>query len=147
VRQYPYQVISTNPTVPPAPILRVTLIYPDQTRDDLRSVGDHRLYELDAFLDTGADVTLIPLEVVSILRLPLLDERVPVMGVGGAITRGFLCKTAIQLGPIELPLINVIACEAAAIGGQNQMIIGRDILNRCCVRFDGLRRMFAFEVD
>jgi hypothetical protein len=139
VRQYPYQVISTNPTVPPAPILRVTLIYPDQTRD--------RLYELDAFLDTGADVTLIPLEAVSILRLPLLDERVPVMGVGGAITRGFLCKTAIQLGPIELPLINVIACEAVAIGGQNQMIIGRDILNRCCVRFDGLRRMFAFEVD
>ncbi|NJN49599.1 MAG: hypothetical protein HC805_07325 [Alkalinema sp. RL_2_19] len=139
MRQYPYQVISTNPNVPPAPILCVTLICPGQTRD--------RVYELDAFLDTGADVTLIPLEAVSILRLPLLDERVPVMGVGGAITRGFLCKTAIQFGPIALSLVNVIACEAVAIGGQNQMIVGRDILNRCCVRFDGQRRMFAFEVD
>jgi predicted aspartyl protease len=139
VTQYPYQIISANPTVPPAPILRVTLLYPDQTRD--------RRYELDAFLDTGADATLIPLEAVSVLRLPLLDERVPVMGVGGAITRGFLCKTAIQLGPIGLPLINVIACQAAAIGGQNQMIVGRDILNRCCMRFDGRRRIFSFEVD
>ena len=34
-------------------------------------------------LDTGADGTLIPLEVVSVLQLPLLDGRVPVAGVGG----------------------------------------------------------------
>jgi hypothetical protein len=135
--QYPYQVISTNPKVPPAPILRVALFYPGRDSD--------RLYELEAFLDTGADTTLIPLEAVSVLRLPLLDERIPVMGVGGAVTKGFLCRMGIQLGEMQLPRIKVVACEAAAIGARDQMIIGRDILNLCCVKFDGRRQQFSFE--
>ena len=134
---YPYQVISSNPKVPPAPILRVSLFHPDQDRD--------RVYELDAFLDTGADTTLIPLEAVSILRLPLLDERVPVMGVGGAVTNGFLCRSRIQLGEMWFPSMKLVACEAMVVGGRDQMIIGRDILNRCCVTFDGKRQQFSFE--
>jgi predicted aspartyl protease len=134
---YPYQVISTNPKVPPAPILRVSLFHPAQDRD--------RLYELDAFLDTGADTTLIPLEAVSILRLPLLDERVPVMGVGGAITNGFLCRSRIQVGELWFPSMKLVACEAMVVGGRDQMIIGRDILNQCCVKFDGKRQQFSFE--
>lgn len=134
---YPYQIISTHPKVPPAPILRVSLFHPDQDRD--------RYYELDAFLDTGADTTLIPLEVVSILRLPLLDERIPVMGVGGAVTNGFLCRSRIQLGEMWFPSMKLVACEAIVVGGRDQMIIGRDILNRCCIKFDGRRQMFSFE--
>jgi Aspartyl protease len=137
--RYPYKVISANPIVPPAPILEVTLFNPFQE--------DNRLYELDAFLDTGADRTLIPLEAVSILRLPLLDERVPMTGVGGAITKGFLCQTGIQFGKIRLSLLELVACEAAAIGARDQMIIGRDILNRFCVRFNGRRQVFSFEED
>jgi hypothetical protein len=27
----------------------------------------------------------------------------------------------------------------------DQMIIGRDILNQCCVKFDGKRQQFSFE--
>jgi Aspartyl protease len=137
--KYPYQVISTNPKIPPAPILRIALSYPNQSSD--------RLYELEAFLDTGADMTLIPLEAVSILRLPLLDERIPVLGVGGAVTKGFLCRVGIQIGEIQLPRIKVVACEAAAIGARDQMIIGRDILNRFCVRFNGPQQKFSFEED
>jgi hypothetical protein len=135
--QYPYQVISTNPKVPPAPILQVELLHPDQHLD--------RCYPLDGFLDTGADATLIPLEAVSILRLPLLDERVPVMGVGGAVTNGFLCRSRIQLGKIVLPSIKLVACESIVVGGRDQMIIGRDILNLCCIKFDGRRQHFSFE--
>ncbi len=137
--KYPYQVISTEPFVPPAPILRVALFNPNQEQT--------RLYELDAFLDTGADCTLIPLEVVSILRLAFLAGRVPVNGVGGATTRGFLCDAGIQMGEIYLPKIKVVACEAAAIGWRDQIILGRDILNLCCVRFDGRRQQFSFEED
>jgi Aspartyl protease len=135
--RYPYKVISANPIVPPAPILEVTLSNPFQEGD--------RLYELDAFLDTGSDRTLIPLEAVSVLRLPLLDERVPMAGIGGAITKGFLCQTGIQPGEIRLSLLELVACESSAIGAGNQMIIGRDILNRFCVRFDGRRQVFSFE--
>jgi predicted aspartyl protease len=134
--QYPYQ-ISTNPAIPPAPILRVTLFNPIQDSE--------RFYELDAFLDTGADGTLIPLEAVSVLRLPLLDERIPVTGVGGAVTKGFLCQAGIQFGDLHLSLMEIVACESVAIGGRDQMIIGRDILNLCCIKFDGKRQQFSFE--
>jgi hypothetical protein len=138
VTDYPY-VVAANPYVPPAPILRVRLFHPLQ--------HDDRLYELDAFLDTGADVTLIPLEAVSVLRLPLADERLPVRGIGGGMTQGFFCRMGIQMGEIHLPMIKVIACTAAAIGMSNQMIVRRDILNQCYVKFDGRRQQFSFEID
>ena len=134
---YPYQIISNDPAVPPAPILRVRGMHPDRTRD--------RIYELDAFLDTGADGTLIPLEVVSVLQLPLLDGRVPVAGVGGAVTKGFPCQADLTIGPFSFSLLELIACESIAIGGYDQMIIGRDVLNQCCIKFDGLRQQFSFE--
>jgi predicted aspartyl protease len=135
--QYPYQVISFDLDVPPAPILRVSLFNPSQDSD--------RFCELDAFLDTGADCTLIPLEAVSVLRLSFLGNRVPVTGVGGATTRGFLCKTGIKLGEIRVPTVNIVACESLVLGGRDQMIIGRDILNLCCIKFDGKRQQFSFE--
>jgi predicted aspartyl protease len=139
VIHYPYRVISNDPLVPPAPILRVGLFNP--VRD-----GD-RLYEVDAFLDTGADCTLIPLEVVSVLRLPFLGDRFPVQGVGGAMTTGFLCEAGIQLGEIRLPLLEILTCEAIVVGGHDQMILGRDVLNLLCVKFDGRRQQFSFEDD
>jgi hypothetical protein len=103
VIQYPYQAISNDPSIPPAPILRVSLFNPDRDRN--------RLYELDAFLDTGADGSLIPLEVVSVLRLSFLEGKVPVRGIGGAITKGFLCQAGMYLGEIQLPLIEVVAFD------------------------------------
>lgn len=94
--------------MPLAPILSVTLLNPRES--------DNRTYKLDAILDTGADGTLIPLEAVSTLRLPLQSKRVPVAGVGGAITMGFYCQAKLQLGEISLSPIKVVGCEAAAIG-------------------------------
>ncbi len=137
--QYPYQIISTDPSVPPAPILQVMLFSPVK--------NDDRVYVLDAFLDTGADATLIPLEAVSILRLPFLDERIPVVGVGGAITNGFLCQAGVQFGDVRLSLLEMIACESSSTGGRNQMILGRDILNQFCMKFDGKRQQFSIEHD
>jgi hypothetical protein len=88
---YPYQIISTDPMVPPAPILRVELFNPIQDSE--------RRYELD----TGEDCTLIPLEALSVLRLPLLGDRFPVQGVGGATTTGFLCQAGIHVGVMQCP--------------------------------------------
>jgi Aspartyl protease len=136
---YPYQVISADSMVPPALIMRVALFNPIQDSE--------RCYELDALLDTGADCTLIPLEAVSVLRLPFLGDRFPVQGVGGATPTGFLCQAGIRLGAMQLSLMEILACEALIVGGQDQMILGRDILNLCCVKFDGRRRQFSFEED
>ncbi len=44
-------------------------------------------------------------------------------------------------------LMEIVACESVAIGGRDQMIIGRDILNLCCIKFDGKRQRFSFEDD
>ncbi|MEL7356257.1 MAG: aspartyl protease family protein [Cyanobacteria bacterium J06560_6] len=110
--------------------------------------NDNRACELDAFLDTGADVTLIPLEAVSVLRLPLMDERVSVVGVGGALTIGFPCRIDLQLGDVELRSIRVVSCTAFSISSKpGQMIVGRDVLNQFCVRFDGKQGRFLFEED
>jgi predicted aspartyl protease len=139
VAYYPYQIISADPMVPLAPIMRVALFNPIQNSE--------RCYELDALLDTGADCTLIPLEAVSVLRLPFLGDRFPVQGVGGATTMGFFCQAGIQLGTIQLSLMEILACEALIVGGQDQMILGRDVLNLCCVKFDGRQQQFSFEDD
>jgi predicted aspartyl protease len=136
---HPYQIIAADLMVPPAPILRVELFNPIQDSE--------RRYELDALLDTGADCTLIPLEALSVLRLPLLGDRFPVQGVGGATTTGFLCQAGIYVGVMQLSLIEILACEALVLGGRDKMIFGRDILNLCCVKFDGRRQQFSFEAD
>ncbi len=134
-----YQSVSEDPAVPLAPVLRATLINPIRK--------DDRLYELDAFLDNGSDITLIPLEAVLVLQLPLLKTQVPVMGIGGGVTTGFLCRARLHFGDIRIPLLKVASCAAFSIGKPGQMIIGRDLLNQFCVRFDGKRRRFLFEKD
>ncbi len=134
---YPYQAISENPAVPLAPILKVALLSPMQ--------DNTRVYELDALLDTGSDVTLIPLEAISVLRLSILADRVPIVGVGGGTTIGFPCRVNLQFGERTFSLTKVVGCEAAAIGVKGQMIIGRDILNQFCIKFDGKRQRFSFE--
>jgi hypothetical protein len=54
---YPYTQISENLAIPPAPILPVMFTHPDASRQ--------REYQVEGFLDTGSDCTLIPLEAVS----------------------------------------------------------------------------------
>ena len=134
---YSYRSVPGGLELPPAPILPATLINPKQS--------DDRLYELDAYLDTGADVTLIPLEAVSILRL--LEGRISVVGVGGAVTTGFPCQIDFQIGKMHLPLLDVVGCTAMSIGKPKQMIVGRDILNQFCITFDGKQRRFSFDAD
>ena len=134
---YPYQKISENLAIPAAPLITIVLMHPDSSR--------HRQYELEAFLDTGSDCTLIPLEAVSVLQLPLLKGRESITGVGGANTIGYACRANLEMGEMRFEGIKLIACEAQLMGGQQRMILGRDVLNQCCIKFDGLRQQFSFE--
>jgi hypothetical protein len=136
---YPYTKISDNLAIPAAPILAVLLMHPDATRQ--------RQYALEAFLDTGSDCTLIPLEAVSILQLPILKTRESITGVGGGNTIGYPCRASLELAESQFKGTMLIACEAQLIGGPHRMILGRDILNQFCVKFDGKRQQFSVEVD
>ncbi len=60
---------------------------------------------------------------------------------------GFPCRVNLQLGQISLSFFEVIGCASTAIGTPGQMIVVRDILNQCYVRFDGKRQQFSFEED
>jgi predicted aspartyl protease len=136
---YSYTKISDNLVIPAAPILEILLTHPDASRQ--------RQYILEAFLDTGSDCTLIPLEAVSILQLPLLKTRELVTGIGGGDTVGYACRASLELADLRFAGVMLIACEATLIGGAQRMIVGRDILNECCVKFDGKQQQFSFEVD
>jgi hypothetical protein len=136
---YPYSKISDNLAIPAAPILAVLLTHPDASRQ--------RQYELEAFIDTGSDCTLIPLEAVSVLQLPILKTRESITGIGGGNTIGYPCRASLELAESRFVGIMVIACEAQLIGGSHRMILGRDILNLCCIKFDGKRQQFSFELD
>jgi hypothetical protein len=136
---YPYTQISENLAIPPAPILPVMFTHPDASRQ--------REYQVEGFLDTGSDCTLIPLEAVSVLQLPMLKTRESVTGVGGGNTIGYPCRVSLEFAGCLFIGVKVIACEARLLGGDRQMIMGRDILNLCCVKFDGKRQRFSFEAD
>jgi hypothetical protein len=136
---YPYTRISENLAIPAAPIIPILLTHPDESRQ--------RQYPIEAFLDTGSDCTLIPLEVVSILQLPVLKMKESITGVGGGNTIGYPCRASLAFAECSFTGVMVIACEARLIGGDQRMILGRDILNQCCVKFDGKRQQFSFEIE
>ncbi|MBE9010182.1 Retroviral aspartyl protease, partial [Pseudanabaenaceae cyanobacterium LEGE 13415] len=93
-------------------------------------------------LDTGSDCTLIPLEIVSTLQLRLLGANSEINGVGGGTILGFACYINLQLDRVLHKAIRVYGCPRDRFG--DRVLIGRDILNQCCIEFDGLNLMFRF---
>jgi hypothetical protein len=60
MNSYPYLELAEG--IPPAPIVPITITPPDW-------VDNSAQFELEAFLDTGSDCTLIPREVIATLQL------------------------------------------------------------------------------
>ena len=83
MQRYPY--VNLADDLPPAPILPVTIATPDWAIS--------KTYETEAFLDTGSDSTLIPLEILSVLQLQIVQTAVEISGVGGGQVNGFACYT------------------------------------------------------
>lgn len=112
---------------PPAPVLPVRLATPDEEPS----------YSLIALVDSGADTTVIPLEVATRLRLPRVGE-VAVRGVGGARQRATIYMVMVEVagfrGPVE------------AIGLGQEGLIGRDLLNRWVVTLRGPQQVMEVEV-
>lgn len=107
---------------PPAPFVHVSLRRPD----GLRTMDD-----LPAQLDTAADRTVIPGDLVARLELVPLDE-LPVAGFGGQVMMvvSYAVEMAIR-GQVPR-LVEVIAHE-----GEPHVLIGRDLLNHHRLALDG----------
>lgn len=83
-----------------------------------------------ALIDTGADCTLIPASIAGGLRLPLID-RIEITGVGGGGGR-----VPVYAGRVEVAGMTTLA---RLVAYEDQVILGRDLLDRVVVLLDGPR--------
>jgi predicted aspartyl protease len=118
--------------LPPAPIVWAT-IYPPEWERKLNESTD---YSCTAFLDTGSDCTLIPLEAISALNLTTFKANAQIIGVGGGEMQGLGCYINISIGTRRFSAIRAYACQLKDLNGH--AIIGRDVLNQCFIEFDGI---------
>jgi hypothetical protein len=133
MRRYPY--VSVGNGLPPAPIVPVTIAPPDWATNSGR-------YEIEAFLDTGSDCTLIPLEVLSVLQLKIVETDVPIFGVGGGQVKGIACYLNIEIDGSVFRAIRAYGCPGERLN--QRVLVGRDVLNQCRVEFDGPNLQILF---
>jgi hypothetical protein len=118
--------------LPPAPIVLMN-IYPPQWE---RQLTESLCYSCTAFLDTGSDCTLLPLEIITALNLTTFKANAQIAGVGGGKMQGLGCYVDLGVGARHFPAIRAYACALKDLNGH--AIVGRDVLNQCLVEFDGL---------
>jgi len=107
---------------PPAPFVHVT-VGCSQTGME---IGD-----LPAQLDTAADRTVVPLQIVSQLGLVPLDE-VTVSDFGGQILLSPTYRVVLTVRNSQRQIVEVIAYP-----DESMVLLGRDVLNQFRIMLDG----------
>lgn len=119
------------PHIPAAPYLKVKILHPTNNKSH---------YVDKALLDTGADLTLIP-EIWLQENLNLYPVRTPI-NIGGL--------GQIQASPYVVSLMfdNTQVQEVEVWGWQQKvMIIGRDLMNKYRIEFNGLGLTFSISCN
>jgi predicted aspartyl protease len=132
--QYPYQPL--EPGIPQAPIIPVKLTRPDW-QIPLPSTT------IDAFLDTGSDCTLVPLAVISTLQLQVSRSTAIIQGIGGEADQSIAAYLNLTIGDTTIRAVKIYGYSSDILG--NQIILGRNILNQCCIEFDGIHQKITFK--
>lgn len=112
---------------PPAPIMDAIF----------SSRGRHRT--IAAFVDTGADVTQIPLALAEELGLQRISDDALLRGVTDEEVEVSVFVANLQLGALHFPYIEVVAPNT------DDVLIGRNILAQLIATFDGPSREFTLE--
>lgn len=109
---------------PPAPVAHVTLRNP--------ATGDV-LTNIPMLIDTGADVTLVPSEAVEKLGIKTEENKAfEVQGYNGEITN-------LKSARLDLLFLNKTFKGEYLLTNRSIGILGRNILNKLRILFDGLR--------
>ena len=132
--QYPYQ--SLEPGIPQAPIILVQLTRPDWQTPFPSTI-------IDAFLDTGSDCTLVPLAVISTLKLQVSRSTAIIQGIGGEADQSIAAYLNLTIGDTTIRAVKVYGYSGELL--DNQIILGRNVLNQCCIEFDGIHQKVTFK--
>jgi predicted aspartyl protease len=104
---------------PPAPVLPVRV----------GGIDEHDpAAMLRMLVDTGADCTLIPVQVARSLRLPVVD-KLQIEGVGGTAQAATIHAARVHVGGLR------VLARVAAFG--EEALLGRDVLNKLSLDIDG----------
>ncbi|GIL14954.1 MAG: hypothetical protein BroJett039_01270 [Chloroflexota bacterium] len=93
---------------------------------------------LPAQLDTGADLTLIPLAVADELQLPI-ESSIIVAGYDGAAVERRVCLVSLEIVDLLLAPVKVIVAPIDLI------ILGRDVLNHFNITLKGKELTFEMQ--
>lgn len=103
---------------PPAPVVPARVV----------GRGSEDAVMLPMLVDTGADATLVPAQIVHRLGLPPVDV-VAVSGVDGLKQRATVHLASVEVGELRV--------SARIVAYADEAILGRDVLNQGIVTLDG----------
>lgn len=113
--------------IPPAPILVIALAVPDESP---------RIQNIEAFVDTGADMTIVPTSFVEELGVPSEYSGTLRAFVTGSTRRVSIHTLDILIDRLRFPSIDVISDDMG-----DQVILGRNFLNKMRLVLDGPKQM------
>ncbi len=108
---------------PPAPMLLIRLAVPEEAPQ----IGPY-----PSLIDTGADGTFIPTSLLEQLNVPVVYATNVRSHLGEGLHRVSVHKVDILFNTIRLPNIEVVGDDWG-----NEIIIGRNVLNKLQLLLDG----------
>jgi len=107
---------------PPMPVLEIRLGYPEENP----SLGPYT-----AIVDTAADGTIIPIQLIEHLEAPFVDD-VRLRSQWGEWHRARVFTVDIGIDQLRLPAVEVVGDERG-----DEIILGRNVLNKLRLMLDG----------
>ena len=108
--------------------------YPPVPRVDVRLAspgGAFRLEPLRALVDTGADATLVPIRYIEALDVDI-RRKAFVRSAWGERRRVSVHRVDVGIGSLRIPGLEVLADDR-----NDDMILGRNLLNKLLIVLDG----------
>ena len=122
-----YTYVSLGTEIPPAPLIQVKLFSPGE--NNLQFVN------CTAFLDSGSDCTLVPLDLLIKVNALICGTKEIVQGTNQGNTIVIPYFIGLSFDRFVYPAVKVRGCSSEALGGI--ILIGRDILNNFILELNG----------
>lgn len=126
-----YRYTKLEQTLPPIPVLQIQLMQPGAAR----KAG----LVCSAILDTSSDCTLVPIALLQRVNAQIVDCAVHIP-VGGVVAVAVPYVVGMTFDQYHLPALKVFGCAESDIG--DTLLIGRDVMNRYQIEFNGPRLEF-----